>query len=112
MSRPVPSTQAVEALHGSAEPFGPLDAQATFTSDCSLIRARTNQWTHSEPRASMLSTTYGRPLAALLCRTPTGSPAAILRGWPGAPGPARHAGGRARPGASPSGLRTAGEGPA
>ena len=69
MSRPVPSTEAVEALHGFAEPLAPLDAPATFTSDCSLIRALTNQWTHSDPRASMLSTTYGRPLAALLCGT-------------------------------------------
>jgi hypothetical protein len=38
---PVPSTEAVEALHGGAEPFGPLEAPATFTSDCSLIRALT-----------------------------------------------------------------------
>ena len=51
MSRPVPSTEAVEALHGFAEPLGPLDAPATFTSDCSLIRALTNQWTHSESQS-------------------------------------------------------------
>jgi hypothetical protein len=41
VSRSVPPTKAVKALTGRAEHFGPLDAPATFTSDCSLIRAVT-----------------------------------------------------------------------
>lgn len=110
MSRPVPSTEAVEALHGCVEPFGPLDAPATFTSGCSLIRALYE----SSGRILSPHCVCCQQLTVDRSRTvmpnPTGSLAAIVHGMARRPAPRPGTQGHPFRSSVTVGLRTAARG--